>query len=188
MLSLVPVVRFRLWRHHGLLCTERKLSGCVIIVLWCLIIVLSWKMLKLFPRVSQDSCQSNITFTFHRNKTALPLILKRVVKWNLTFREESKCRFQTGQDFVLLSGLYLSQGTPDFTDSNLNFTYGLSPRPGSYLNYSRLVHRKLCSRHESNYQRQSGNWMATEKITWDTGGWEGRKAGGGVGRERWFVW
>lgn len=74
------------------------------------------------------------------------------------FREEIKCRLQIGQDFVPLSGLYSHQGTPDFTpDTNLNLTYGPSPRPASYLNYSRLVHRKLCSRHESNYQLQSGD-------------------------------
>lgn len=73
------------------------------------------------------------------------------------FGEENKCRLQIGQDFVPLSGLYSRQGTPDFTDANLNLTYGLSPRPGSYLNYSRLVRRKLCSKQEFNYQLQSGS-------------------------------
>lgn len=55
------------------------------------------------------------------------------------FREENKCRLQIGEDFVLLSGLPTCQGTPDFTNVNLNLTYGLSPRPESYLNYSRLA-------------------------------------------------
>lgn len=73
------------------------------------------------------------------------------------FREENKCRLQIGQDFVLLSGLPSRQGTPDFTNVNLNLTYGLSPRPESCLNYSRLACGKLCSKHESNYQLQSGN-------------------------------
>lgn len=103
------------------------------------------------------------------------------MEWNSTFREENKCRFQTGPDFVLLSGLYLCQGSPDFTGSNLKLTYGLSPRPGSYLNYSRLVHRKLCSKHESNYQLQSGNWMATGKIIWDTRGVGGKGSRGRSG-------